>query len=408
MSAIALDPLIAEAQRRSRRRRNRWAAAAVVVVVLAGASLGGWAARSGGRDSFVLGSPGSVSHVMARVDIAAARGQRNVDFVDSSDGVTWVSAEGRGGMWLTSNQGRSWRAAGTRSAAAFVATVHVDRRHGWMSGIDGIDRTTDGGRTWQHVIPPGCAHTCEGFSLSFLDARHGFAIAGGSAPNNFFRTGDGGVTWQLVSRPSISSGQPISFVNHAEGFGGHGIQPELYWGPTIGDLYRTIDGGRTWSPYTISGSDSPVEFPIRSFGRTVVLVQNGECGSNCLDENPGTVWVSRDAGAHWVGHPIPLPTARSDYPGLVSSVSVVSPHVWFFALGRQLWTTTDGGAHWRAISVQGLPSHEGISKISFTSSRAGWAILPVAQYRETLFRTTDGGRHWAAAGPPKPKRRAHR
>jgi photosystem II stability/assembly factor-like uncharacterized protein len=171
-----------------------------------------------------------------------------------------------------------------------------------------------------------------------------------------------------------------------------------YIGPPIITLYRTTNGGRTWSKYDIGGSKSFVELPIRAFGSRVVLAQNAPNRGDGLNLNPGTVDVSPDGGHHWVTHAVPFGPG-----GLPASFSAVSPSVWAFSSRNDLFTTGDAGRHWRKIGFRSLPTNAQVRKIVFSSSRVGWAILNGVGPHDTLFRTTDGGVHWTPAGPLKPR-----
>jgi len=405
MSAIALDPLIAEAKQRARRRRW-WLAAAAALALAAGIGVA-FARGTRGTNPFSMQRPGSLSRVTGSVSAASALSRRGIGAVGSSGGVTWA-ANSRG-IWLTTNGGRSWSsvphdlaAAGLWEGPHYVRIQFVDKRHGWIDGRTEIDRTTDGGQTWQRSVPPGCAGRCGGAGISFLDTEHGFAFEGTRQANMLFRTSDGGRTWQLVSKPSIWG--PIQFVNARDGFAGGKGQMMIgnYQGPPIVTLFRTRDGGRTWSKYDIAGSDSFAELPIGVFGGKVVLAQNAPNPKDGLNLNPGAVWVSGDAGAHWLGRPVPFPAGSG-----ARSFTTASPDVWGFAVGHDLYVTADGGARWRHVALRGLPRFGWIGQIVFTSSRIGWAVMPVGRPSRTLFRTTDGGKHWTPAGPPKPKARKH-
>jgi photosystem II stability/assembly factor-like uncharacterized protein len=189
-------------------------------------------------------------------------------------------------------------------------------------------------------------------------------------------------------------------VNSQEGFaGGPGqLVTGLYQGPPIITLYRTTDGGRTWSKYNIAGSQSFVELPISVFGRQMVLIQNGPNRGDSLNLNPGTIDVSRNGSSGWVTHTVPFGPG-----GLPASFSAVSPSVWAFSSGRKLFTTHDAGQHWREIVLRNLPRNAEIQKIVFTSSKVGWAVINGFGPHGTLFRTTDGGEQWTPAGPPKPR-----
>jgi hypothetical protein len=404
LSAIALDPLIAEAQRRARRRR--WWIAGAAAALVAGAGLAIFRSGPPSADPFSMQRPGSVSRLDGDVSRASAFPRMTIGAVGSSGGVTW--AANGGGIWLTSDGGGTWRAvprgvarAALSRGSQYVDAQFVDRQHGWIAGSSGVARTTDGGHTWQTSSPGDCAG-CGVEGISFLDASHGFLFAATRRLNYLFSTSDGGRTWHLVSTPEIWG--PIQFVSPSVGFAG-GPGPMIegpYQGPPIVTLFRTLDGGKTWSKYLVAGSDSFALLPIGVFGDSVVLGQNGRNRKGGLNLNPGTVWTSGDVGAHWRGRPAPLPEGSG-----VSSFTVASPGTWGFSAQHDLWLTSDGGARWRDISLRGLPKYDWIRRIVFSSSRVGWALLPVGRAASTLFRTTDGGRHWTPAGPRKPRAHTH-
>jgi len=79
------------------------------------------------------------------------------------------------GAWLTLDGGAHWRTITPSHVssmgdpvARIIQIEFADARHGWISATDvrgatgslrhgEIDRTTDGGRTWNTVTPPSCA-----------------------------------------------------------------------------------------------------------------------------------------------------------------------------------------------------------------------------------------------------------
>lgn len=233
-SADEPEALIPEARKRHRRRMLF-----LGIAILAASGPGVWAAWP--RGGSTIGHSGGSIGVTVEHSGRGAVGLRGIDDVGSSGGVTWV-ANGHG-IWLTTNAGRTWRRSVPPNLAArgvapgLISDVQfVDRQYGWMSVIlDAdpkslakggyhfeIDRTTDGGRTWHWSLPPGCFATCGSGTISFLDARNGYALAWWVVMKTrrsglkLFRTGDGGRTWQLVSRPSV--GGQIAFLNDKEGF----------------------------------------------------------------------------------------------------------------------------------------------------------------------------------------------
>jgi len=397
-----LDALIPEARARRRRRLLKLAA---VLAAVAGIGLAVWAALPAGTSAVHAGGSPSRGAV-DRSDAALSR-FRGIGDVGSAGGVTWaICGEG---FWLTANDGRTWRRAllpnldggATGSSADPIANIRdvefVDRLHGWVSDFagPGIYRTTDGGRTWRVSIPTGCAAVCEGGSIDYLDARHGFALLYAPARDNrLFRTVDGGRSWKLVSRPAVYD--HIAFADGTTGFAFGGRQQMVIGpirAPDFGNLYETTDGGRTWSSRDIHESGRLVEQPIAVFGREIVLAQNGPNRNGGLNLAPATVYVSPDGGNRWAGHAVPAGV------GVPAPFDAVSPSVWVWASRTELYVTHTGGQRWHRIVLRHLPRGAWIDRIDFTSRRAGWAIFSGIGAHPYLFRTTDGGVHWKPAGP---------
>jgi photosystem II stability/assembly factor-like uncharacterized protein len=394
-----LEALIREARARRRRRMMLIAAG---LVAAAGAGLAIWAVLSSGGMAAARIS-GRVAGSVNRSS-SALSGRRGIGDVGSAGGVTWA-INGRG-FWLTTNGGRTWRharlpslgkggvASGRSDPLANISEVQfVDRRHGWVSATNhSVYRTSDGGRTWTATRVPG------GGFIDFLDRQHGYALG----PDGLFRTADGGRTWQFVSKHSMHG--PITFLDRRTGFATVDLAATIigpYQGPEFGFLYKTTDGGRTWSRYDIRGSSRFVEQPIAAFGRQVVVAQNGPNPAGGLNLAPATVYRSRDGGRSWHGTPVPAGV------GVPAPLSAASPSVWVWASRRNLFVTHNAGKTWHKIVLRNLFRTARISKVDFTSRRVGWAVVYGLGADGTLLRTTDGGMHWAPAGPLV-KRTSHR
>jgi len=400
------DPLIAEANQRARRRR--FVALVAAGLIAAGIGLAVRAAVSGGPGSVVHRYAGPVD-ATATGAIASTGAHIGLSSLGTSGGVTWAtnSYYNPRAFWLTNNGGESWHRLRLPDHAYAVnprASIHdiqfVDRQHGWLSLGYRAYQTTDGGRTWQRSASgPSCLAPLCGVG----------AISSGGLP---LRPVDNGRTYRLLRRPR--SVQRMTSLNGGDGFmsvQGPGYMGP-YDGPPVGGLYRTTDGGGTWSEYDIAGSNSAIELPVGVFGRRVIVVQNGPNPQGGLNQLPGTVWSSADDGSHWDGAAVPSQI------GLPTSFSLASPRFWVFAAGggNDLYVTADAGHSWRRIVLRGIsrPLHgetgTAIASVAFSSPREGWAI--VARLRgvsgvQTLIRTTDGGLHWTVNGPLKPKAQKH-
>ncbi|MEX0975416.1 MAG: hypothetical protein WD024_08750 [Bacillota bacterium] len=139
-----------------------------------------------------------------------------------------------------------------------VTTIKmVDARKGWALKGGTVLRTTDGGRTWKDVSPKEDRYP-EGAGAAFLDSDHAWLAVTVPQPDQMrgtlriYRTADGGKTWSPFSATSLEGEEGslpltgdksgLSFATKDKGF------VTGYW-PIPGSpyLFSTTDGGRTWS-----------------------------------------------------------------------------------------------------------------------------------------------------------------
>jgi photosystem II stability/assembly factor-like uncharacterized protein len=145
--------------------------------------------------------------------------------------------------------------------------------------------TTDGGAgatDWTEVVPDPNGGWF-GNEFSFLSDLH--ARASGIT---YCTSLDGGQTW--TCGPSIDSvfDGPTFFMNDKAGWvGGGEISPSV-----SGWLHRTTDGGKTWSPRTLSAP-----FPIRQINFVTPTI--GWAAGGNIYSNIGGIFFSSDGGQTW-------------------------------------------------------------------------------------------------------------
>ncbi|HEX8805466.1 MAG TPA: hypothetical protein VF741_00900 [Candidatus Aquilonibacter sp.] len=186
--------------------------------------------------------------------------------------------------------------------------------------------------------------------------------------------------------------------------------PDVYFAGGLGGLWRTADGGVTWTP-VFDGE------PVTSIGaiavapsdRRVVYVGTGEPNiRNDIAFGDG-VWRSADGGVTW------------KHVGLDESAQIaqiaVDPHdpnvVYVAAVGdpfrpggeRGVFKTVDGGRHWRNVLIADTQTGASSIVISpknprvlfaglWTVQRSPWMLTSGGPHGG-LFRTSDGGAHWS-------------
>jgi photosystem II stability/assembly factor-like uncharacterized protein len=105
--------------------------------------------------------------------------------------------------------------------------------------------TEDGGQTWRALPPPTFPGYAQDFA--FLDSTHFFAAAsdGKGGSEAVYRTADGGQTWSAGATlaPMFQSYPEVMFVDRQHGFIDEPSQ-KLGEGPLA--FFATGDGGRTW------------------------------------------------------------------------------------------------------------------------------------------------------------------
>lgn len=178
---------------------------------------------------------------------------RRVRFTNGKIG--WVTGE-NGTVLQTANGGRSWLQRNLGVTEGLWGLDFVGRSHGWIGGANGLLlRTTDGGATWTKTY--GLVN--RGFDLDFVDPLHGWAVGGaywdGATGGAYVRTTyDRGATWtELLNGPSFNFYR-TKFISATEGW-------------VVGDgVLRTRDGGLTWQSYDLMPIAIDVCFPDASNG----------------------------------------------------------------------------------------------------------------------------------------------
>ncbi|WP_210491260.1 hypothetical protein [Patulibacter sp. SYSU D01012] len=168
-----------------------------------------------------------------------------------------------------------------------------------------VRRSDDLGATWSGDPLPSCTSGTP--VLTTLDAR----VAWASLPTRTWRTVDGGATWAVVNAaepgPGLATGEATGFRVVAAGAAGNALQ-------------RTTDGGASWQGLKVPGpapaaeptADAPApEAPLVDAlpGLTVPALRAD--GAIVLGAG-GAVLISKDGGATFTRHAVPIP---DDLPG---------------------------------------------------------------------------------------------
>jgi len=240
--------------------------------------------------------------------------------------------------------------------------------------------------------------------IFFVNDRVGWY---GNGAGKVFRTEDGGDVWTKVWERPGTFVRCLAFIDERVGVLGN-IGPGYFPGVTDPvPIYRTEDGGATWTPVT--AIEGPPVVGLCAFE----IVQVPFIHAGQLDHRPRIIGVGRvggpsayiwsdDLGATWRQGAIPAIGAMAfDVAFLDESrgfiASATSQDV--AQSNALILATSDGGATWEEVFRSTRP-FETTWKFSFPTTDVGYCTLqsydpdPTASMR-FVAKTTDGGRTWS-------------
>ena len=286
-----------------------------------------------------------------------------------------------------------WRQLPTEPYQGKQDDIHfVTPDLGWYgNGAGKLYRTANGGEGWEKIWDrPGTFIR----ALGFIDARHGFlgnvgteAYPNVTDPHPLYRTADGGRTWTQVQAEGIGAVRGICGIDvlaggriiHAGGRVG---------GP--GGLLRSRDGGQSWSVVDLGGAAGmilDVKFLSPTTGFLCAATSGDVSQANALilrTRDGGRSWATVYRSARrfenvWKMH---FPSRRVGYATVQNYEQG--------ATRRVIVKTGDGGATWRELPLVDDARVREFG-IGFADERIGWVGTTTSG-----FETRDGGLSWAS------------
>jgi len=240
------------------------------------------------------------------------------------------AASASGGLWKTVNAGTTWESVFNGQSSISMGDVALTPGNpdivwlgtGEQNSVrssqfgDGVYRSDDGGKTWRHMGLTGSRHVGrilihpENPDIVYVAALG--SLWGPNDERGLYRTTDGGETWTQLLRPSEYTGV-VEVQMHPDNpdvlFAATFQRERRMWsmvgGGDEGGLYRSDDGGDSWSRV---GNG----FPTSAVGRigvtfcpshhdTMYATAVGPEGGMFRSEDGGGSWELRNADiqSHW-------------------------------------------------------------------------------------------------------------
>ncbi|HET9138277.1 oxidoreductase [Actinophytocola sp.] len=287
----------------------------------------------------------------------------------------------------------SWRITPTGVTAQFRGLSAISRQVAWASGSAGtVLRTTDGGRTWQNVSPPGVTDL-QFRDIEAFDANTAVILSiGEGEASRVYRTSDGGAHWT----ESFRNTEPTAFYDCLAFFDRrHG----LALSDPVGGKFRvlsTSDGGRSWAVLPDAGMPAALagEFAFAASGQCIATSGDRDAWIATGGGAQARVLHSRDRGLTWTASVTPLassPSAgvfavafRDRHNGVAVGGDFANPANGVDALGL----TRDGGRTWAEPVTAPQGYRSGVTWHPWFPT----VLIAVGPTGSDL--SVDGGRHW--------------
>lgn len=275
----------------------------------------------------------------------------DVYFHPANSNYGWIC--GFNGMIIrTTDGGNTWR--GSIVSAYHLESVHFPTlQTGYVSGVEGIFKSTDGGATWVDITPPGARDTTTFWGCYFLNENYGVLVGDGcfGRYQHFWLTTDGGSSWSVFIGNETNSGMTDALL-YPNGLG---------FASSSGRIWITQDSGRTWQVFSVSGSELWQE-EITNIGSSFLVpyagttcTGGGNDGGMRFTTNNGTTWNSFRTGVPMFG-----------------SFLVDSQKGWACGYSQEVYYTSNGGVNWQRRNC-GI-ERGNLDDLWFIDENNGWVV----------------------------------
>ncbi|MCC6318898.1 MAG: glycosyl hydrolase [Gemmatimonadaceae bacterium] len=291
-------------------------------------------------------------------DVEGVAGDPSIVYVGSASGGVWKSTNA-GTTWTPIFDKQSVASIGdlaldpTNPEVVYVGTGEANVRNSVSFG-NGVYKTTDGGKTWRHLGLADTRHISR-IVVNPRDPRKVYVAAVGHAfgPNEergVFMSEDGGEHWTKVLYTDAVHGAAdldIDPVNPNRLYAALWYFDRKQWtfrsGDEQGGIYRSVDGGKTWTKATKGLPKLMGRVGIKvapSSPNVVYAVAETREGYVFRSTDHGETWVKTSDNAHTLGRGFYYADLRVD-PTNADRL---------YTLGMAFSFSVDGGSTFRPMT----------------------------------------------------------
>ena len=286
-----------------------------------------------------------------------------------------------------------------------LTSVHfVNSLDGWGVTETEIVRTTDGVTAWYNATPPELTEAGYSVEMFVLDTNNVWVQLPDYENyyhNGFlYRTSDGGMTWSNINTPF--SGSDIQFIDANNGWALADLGVGA--GSNAVAIFQTTDGGATWTQKFTNDPNNPnasESLPLGGLKSGIAAVNTQTAWVYGVVYSSGTVYLFRtdDGGTNWISVDLPFPPGAENYELSIDQdqMKFISPNDGFIAMrftgdAYQLavYETHDAGNTWTLTQTL-IP---GGGSADFVSAEEA-----VIYNGDQFYVTRDAARTWSIIPP---------
>jgi photosystem II stability/assembly factor-like uncharacterized protein len=278
-----------------------------------------------------------------------------------------------GGLFRSRDGGATWFQASVGKVMGSALAVAVDPNDPTrlLLGTDsGLLESRNGGLDWDLTAADVLLGAV--LAVAFDGAGQTILAASGST----LATSADGVRWRSSALP-VGAAPARSLVA--------GAAPGMFYLVGWHGLFRTEDGGATWSELRTGQPDPTV----------TRLVIDAQTPAKLMVVAGGDVWLSPDSGRRWDGRSAGLPAGQIE----VAAFDPARPDGLWAAGANQVFASEDAGATWRRVG-QALPE-AGTEIRGIAVDGRDRAHIVLSTHRG-LYASRDGARTWDLLGDNLP------
>jgi len=318
-----------------------------------------------------------------------------------------------GGIWRTTDYGRTWQPLFDQQPTGSIGslavsesdpnTIYTASGEGLhrpdLSVGDGVYKSIDAGKTWTHLglrdgqqIPDLAIDPKDPNRVLFAVAGHPY---GPNEERGVFLTTDGGQTYKKVLYKDENTGASDVKIDPSNSQivyatlweSREGPWENAAWNGTNGGIYKSTDGGLTWSQLAGGLPKEIIQAHV-----TIARSDSNKLMAMVATQGKVQIYTSNDAGATWAvitddrrpagrigGGDLSIPMFDPKNPDIVYAVSTVT------------WKSIDGGKTWAGF--RGAPGGDDYQNIWINPSD-GHTILLVSDQGAIV--TVNGGASWSS------------